>query len=122
MKIEPRKIKKTLKYATVGTCVATSLIATGCNKEQIPATENTPISVTATPEEGTLSTPPHVSGIIVAPTEDVPTGATPKPDELYIDGDIAFPENTPEIAGGIPTPEPESEDVYFAGVPPMREN
>lgn len=118
MKIEPRKIKKTLKYATVGTCVATSLIATGCNKEQIPATENTPISVTATPEEGTLSTPPQEAGVIVAPTSDTPDMVTPDPDELYLDGDIA---TTSELVGDITTPEPEYDDVQLAGAPPVKQ-
>ena len=95
MKIEPRKIKKTLKYAAVGACVATSLVTAGCEKERP-----------------------------VLPGGDVPIENVQPTEEVYLDGDIATTP-TPEIAGGIPTPaiydeddEEETDDeIEFSGEP-----
>lgn len=86
MKIEPRKIKKTLKYAAVGACVATSLVAGGC-ESVTPQYNGTP-PLTVTPEEVYL---------------DGDIATTP------------MPEKTPEIAGGIPTPPTyEKNEFYLA--------
>ena len=114
MKVEPTKIKRTLKYATVGACVATSLISTGCDEIKPQVAGEVPAIVTQTPEEvfldGDIATTP-------APTMvNLPDRGTPPPDEeVNLAGDIAV-ESTPQLAGGIPTPpiydeehEPETE-------------
>ena len=92
MKIEPRKIKKTLKYAAVGTCVAASLISTGCDKPEVVG------DVPATDAQKNFSQ--NTEG------------------ELILDGDIAYPESTPEIIGEIPALDIDDEDeteIEFAG-------
>ncbi len=103
MKIEPRKIKKTLKYAAAGACIATSLATVGCNDIKPETVGNIPVTVTQTPEEvyldGDIATTPM-------PTiQNLPDKGTPEPDELQLAGDIAFTEATPELAGGIPAPD-----------------
>ncbi len=115
MKIEPRKIKKTLKYAAVGACVATTLVTVGCNDVELSGD----VAITPTPKEDTIPTPPQLSGIIVstpgATKQPLPDKGTPEPDDLILSGDIAFPEKTPEIAGGIPTPDPDDYDIKPSG-------
>ncbi len=105
MKIEPRKIKKTLKYAAVGACVATSLVAAGCEKEKPVLPGGAP------PIEN------------VQPTEEVyldgDIASTPTPEELILSGDFAT-EPTPELAGGIPTPYEDEYELETSGTPPVR--
>ena len=72
MKIEPRKIKKTLKYAAACTCVAIAF--TGCN--DVALSGDVPYTPSPSPE----SSQPYKTDEIVKST----------------------PEATPEIAGGIP--------------------
>ena len=121
MKIEPRKIKKTLKYAAVGTCVAASLISTGCDKpEVVGAVPAVDINPTRNVE--------FAGFIPVKPKQTIPPYSkydqgikklpTPNFDELILDGDIAYPETTPEIVGDIPAPDIDDEaddDIEFAG-------
>ena len=123
MKIEPRKIKKTLKYAAVGTCVATSLVSVGCQKEEpvLPGGAP-PIEYTQPTEDVYLdgdiaSTPaPTIKNL---PTEE----NTPEPLDLQLSGDFAT-EPTPELSGGIPTPfdyeEDEEYELVTSGTPPVR--
>ena len=112
MKIEPRKIKKTLKYAAVGACVATTLGTAGCNDVELSGD----VAITPMPKEET-----QISGIIVstpgATRQPLPDKGDPEKDDLILSGDIAFPEKTPEIAGGIPVPDLDELDP--SGEPPQ---
>ncbi len=112
MKIEPRKIKKTLKYAAVGACVATTLVTAGCNDVELSGD----VAITPMPKEET-----QLAGKIVstpgATRQPLPDKGNPEPDDLILSGDIAFPEKTPEIAGGIPVPDLDELDP--SGEPPQ---
>lgn len=106
MKIEPRKIKKTLKYAAAGVCTVTSLIACGCEEVELDGDiASTPMaSVNNLPAEST----PELNGVSVstpAPTmQNLPNLENmPEPEDLALSGDIAA-NPTPELAGGIPAP------------------
>ncbi len=77
MKIEPRKIKKTLKYAAVCTCVATAITFTGCNEVEL-------------------------SGDVPYTPSPSPEASKPYETEGAISTNDSTPEPTPEIAGGIP--------------------
>lgn len=121
MKIEPRKIKRTLKYAAVGACVATSLVSAGCTEAQVVG--NIPAEVTQTPEEvyldGDIATTP-VPTMVNLPNKGTP----PTDEEVELAGDIAV-ESTPELAGGIPTPfdyedGDEEYELETSGTPPVR--
>ena len=123
MKIEPRKIKKTLKYAAVGACVATSLISTGCDVFDVQLTGDVPQVVTPTPESNFAGVMPAVPMPTIPPNGKYGTlpekTKTPEDEEVILSGDVATTP-APELAGGIFTPEPEYDDVQLAGAPPAR--
>lgn len=116
MKIEPRKIKKTLKYAAVGACVTATLVSTGCDLFDDVATSGALPAVGGETKEET-----QLAGIIVstpgATIQPLPDKGDPEKDDLILSGDIAFPEKTPEIAGGIPVPDLDELDP--SGEPPQ---
>ncbi len=86
MKIEPRKIKKALKYAAVCACVVTTVTVTGCNDVEltgdIPCTPTPEASKPYETEEAVTpeSTPEIAGGIPVMNTGE----------SAELSGDVAY--------------------------------